>query len=108
MKFNLGVEILESKQLMAGGVTTTLAGGVLAIMGTNQDDNVRVSNPTATTVQVRDGEVLLTDGPFAEGAEVANGFYLLSAADRDEAAEIASMIPATAVQLRRLAGIAGL
>ena len=32
---------------------------------------------TATTVRVRDGEVLLTDGPFAEGAEVANGFYLL-------------------------------
>jgi hypothetical protein len=63
---------------------------------------------TATTVRVRDGEVLLTDGPFAEGAEVANGFYLLSAADRDEAAKIASMIPASAVQLRRLAGIAGL
>jgi hypothetical protein len=63
---------------------------------------------TATTVRVRDGEVLLTDGPFAEGAEVANGFYLLRAADRDEATKIASMIPASAVQLRRLAGIAGL
>ena len=63
---------------------------------------------TATTVRVRGGEVLLTDGPFAEGAEVANGFYLLSAADREEAAKIASMIPASAVQLRRLAGVAGL
>ena len=30
---------------------------------------------TATTVRVRDGEVLLTDGPYVEGAEVANGFY---------------------------------
>ena len=63
---------------------------------------------TATTVRVRDGEVLLTDGPFAEGAEVANGFYLLRATDRDEATKIASMIPASAVQLRRLAGVAGL
>ena len=63
---------------------------------------------TATTVRVRDGEVLLTDGPFAEGAEVANGFYLLQAADRDEATKVASMIPASTVQLRRLAGVAGL
>ncbi|WP_328351444.1 YciI family protein [Mycobacterium sp. NBC_00419] len=60
---------------------------------------------TATTVRVRDGAVLLTDGPFAEGAEVASGFYLLRAADRDEAAKLASMIPASAVQLRRLAGV---
>ncbi len=63
---------------------------------------------TATTVRVRDGEVLLTDGPFAEGAEVANGFYLLQAADRDEATKVASMIPASTVQLRRLAGVSGL
>jgi len=63
---------------------------------------------TATTVRVRDGEVLLTDGPFAEGAEVANGFYLLRAADSDEAIKVASMIPASTVQLRRLAGVAGL
>ncbi len=63
---------------------------------------------TATTVRVRDGEVLLTDGPYAEGAEVANGFYVLSATDRDEATKVASMIPATAVYLRRLAGVSGL
>lgn len=63
---------------------------------------------TATTVRVRDGEVTLTDGPFAEGTEVANGFYLLSASDRDEAIKVASMIPASVVQLRQLAGISGL
>ncbi|WP_396927802.1 YciI family protein [Mycolicibacterium sp.] len=63
---------------------------------------------TATTVRVRDGELVLTDGPYAEGAEVANGFYVLSAADRDEATKIASMIPASAVELRRLAGVSGL
>jgi len=63
---------------------------------------------TATTVRVRDGEVLITDGPYAEGAEVANGFYVLSAADRDEAVKVASMIPASAVELRQRAGVSGL
>ncbi len=63
---------------------------------------------TATTVRVRDGDVVITDGPYIEGAEVANGFYVLSAADRDEAAKVAAMIPASAVQLRQLAGVSGL
>jgi hypothetical protein len=63
---------------------------------------------TATTVRVRDGQVLLTDGPYAEGAEIANGFYVLAATDRDEAVKLAAMIPATAVQLRQLAGVSGL
>ncbi|OBK35711.1 transcription initiation protein [Mycobacterium sp. 1245111.1] len=63
---------------------------------------------TATTVRVRDGEVLLTDGPFAESAEIATGVYLLSAADRDEAVKLASMIPASGVEVRQLAGVSGL
>jgi hypothetical protein len=63
---------------------------------------------TATTVRVRDDELLLTDGPFAEGAEVANGFYFIKTADRDEAIKVASHIPATTVELRRLAGVSGL
>ena len=63
---------------------------------------------TATTVRVRDGEAIVTDGPYVEGAEVASGFYLLGAADRDEAVKIASMIPASAVELRHLAGVSGL
>ncbi len=63
---------------------------------------------TATTVRVRDGEVLLTDGPYAEGAEIATGVYMLSAADRDEAVKLASMIPASTVEVRQLAGVSGL
>ena len=63
---------------------------------------------TATTVRVRDGEVLLTDGPFPEAAEIATGFYVLTAADRDEAVKLAAMIPAGAVQLRQLAGVSSL
>jgi hypothetical protein len=57
---------------------------------------------------VRDGEALITDGPYAEGAEVANGFYVLSATDRDEAVKLASMIPATTVEVRQLAGVSHL
>ncbi|APE18217.1 transcription initiation protein [Mycobacterium sp. WY10] len=63
---------------------------------------------TATTVRVRDGEIVLTDGPYAEAAEVANGYYVLSATGRDEATKIASMIPASVVELRRMAGVSGL
>jgi hypothetical protein len=63
---------------------------------------------TATTVRVRDGETLITDGPFAEGAEIATGVYLLAAGDRDEAVKLASMIPASAVEVRQLAGVSGL
>ena len=57
---------------------------------------------------MRDGKATFTDGPYVEGAEVANGYYILRAADRDEAVKIASMIPATTVELRQLAGISGL
>ncbi|OBG67752.1 MULTISPECIES: YciI family protein [unclassified Mycobacterium] len=63
---------------------------------------------TATTVRVRDGEVLITDGPYVEGAEIATGVYLLGAADRDEAVKLASMIPASTVQVRQLAGLSAL
>jgi hypothetical protein len=63
---------------------------------------------TATTVRVRDGDVMLTDGPYAEAAEIATGFYLLAASDRDEAVKLAGMIPAGAVELRQLAGVSGL
>ena len=47
----------------------------------------------ATSVQVRDGEVLTTDGPFAETKEQIVGFYLIDAKDLDEAVEIASKVP---------------
>jgi hypothetical protein len=47
----------------------------------------------ATTVRVRDGEVLTTDGPFAETKEQLGGFYLVDCKDLDEAIEVASKIP---------------
>jgi hypothetical protein len=51
---------------------------------------------TATTVRVRDGERLLTDGPFAETKEQLAGFYMLDCANLDEAIEWASKIPGAA------------
>jgi hypothetical protein len=63
---------------------------------------------TATTVRVRDGKVLLTDGPYIEGAEVANGYYIIDVDDREEAVKVASMIPSTTVEVRQLMGISGL
>ncbi|MEV4567522.1 YciI family protein [Nonomuraea sp. NPDC049419] len=47
----------------------------------------------ATTVRVRDGELILTDGPFTETKEMIVGFDLLECADLDEAIEVARTHP---------------
>lgn len=47
----------------------------------------------ATTVRVRSGERMVTDGPFAETKEQLGGFYLVDCADLDEAIDWASRIP---------------
>ena len=47
----------------------------------------------ATTVQVRDGDVITSDGPFAETKEQIGGFYIVDCKDLDEAIEIAAKIP---------------
>ena len=48
---------------------------------------------TATTVKVRDGKTVTTDGPFAETREQLGGYYVVEAADLDEAIGIAESIP---------------
>ena len=48
---------------------------------------------TATTVRVREGKTLSSDGPFAETKEHLGGFYLIEAKDLDEATAIAARIP---------------
>ena len=48
---------------------------------------------TATTVRVRDGKTVTTDGPFAETKEQLGGFYLIEARDLNEAIQVASKIP---------------
>ena len=61
---------------------------------------------TATTVRHRDGQTLMTDGPFPESREVLAGYYLLECADLDRALELAARVPAVrlggAVEVRAL------
>jgi hypothetical protein len=49
---------------------------------------------TATTVRVDDGGTLTTDGPFAETKEALGGYYIVEAADLDEAIAVAKQVPA--------------
>jgi hypothetical protein len=52
---------------------------------------------TATTVRVRDGKRVVTDGPFAETREQLGGFYWIDAKDLDEAIAIAERIPSARI-----------
>ena len=52
---------------------------------------------TATSVRVRDGKRLVTDGPFAETREQLGGYYLGQAKDLDEAIELAARIPSARI-----------
>ena len=66
---------------------------------------------TATSVRVRDGKPLVTDGPFAETREQLGGYFLIDARDLDEAIGIAEMVPAGrwgTVEIRPVMEIAGL
>lgn len=56
--------------------------------------NALMPTNTATTVRVRDGKILTTDGPFAETKEQLGGYYLLNCRDLDEAIELAARVPA--------------
>ena len=60
-------------------------------------------SPTATTIRVRDGQRITTDGPFMETREALGGYYILECADLDEAIAWAARIPGAAdgaVELR--------
>jgi hypothetical protein len=50
-------------------------------------------NPTATTLRLKDGQTITTDGPFAETKEGLGGFYLIEAEDLDEALALAAQCP---------------
>lgn len=60
-----------------------------ALVGANQLQ----PSSTATTVSVRDGETIVSDGPFAETKEVLGGYYLIDVDTLDEAIEWAARIP---------------
>src|SRR5205809_7242967 len=67
--------------------------------------------PTATTVRLREGKRLVTDGPFAETREQLGGYFLIEAKDLDEAIGVATRIPAAkkgTVEIRPVIEIPGL
>jgi hypothetical protein len=66
---------------------------------------------TATSIRMREGRPLVTDGPFAETREQLGGYFLVDAKDLDEAINIASAIPAGkwgTVEIRPIMEISGL
>jgi hypothetical protein len=66
---------------------------------------------TATTVSVRDGRTLITDGPFAETHEHLGGYYVLDCRNLDEALELAALCPMAAegsIEVRPIAEVPGL
>ena len=66
---------------------------------------------TATSVRVREGERLVTDGPFAETREQLGGFYIVEANDLDEVIAIAEKVPPVkygTIEIRPVMEIAGL
>jgi hypothetical protein len=66
---------------------------------------------TATSLRVREGKRIVTDGPFAETREQLGGYYLIEARDLDEAMDIAHRIPVASlgtIEIRPLLEIPGL
>jgi len=66
---------------------------------------------TATSIRVRDGKPLVTDGPFAETREQLGGFFSIDAQDLDAAIAIATQIPGArvgTVEIRPVIEVAGL
>ena len=83
----------------------------LASKGQYLGANPLYPTATATSVRVREGKGLVTDGPFAETREQLGGYFLIECSDLDEAIRIAERIPAArlgTVEVRPVVEIAGL
>ncbi|MEO6391579.1 MAG: YciI family protein [Pyrinomonadaceae bacterium] len=66
---------------------------------------------TATSVQIRGGKRIVTDGPFAETREQLGGYYVIEAADLDEALAIAERVPPVkfgTIEVRPILELSGL
>jgi len=100
----------ESERHECYGESTKLAHQLKA-KGQYLGANPLQSVTTATTVQVRSGKRLVTDGPFAETREQLGGYFLIEAKNLDDAIEIAGKIPAArkgTVEIRPLVEIPNL
>jgi hypothetical protein len=88
-------EVMKDYNEFAAGAAAVIKGG-----------NALYPTASATTVRVsggKGGDVITSDGPYAETKEALTGFYLLDCADLDEAVKVAARIPAAwdgAVEVR--------
>ena len=82
-----GLELEEQKEITGEYLAVSEAPGVTAGHQLHPAD-------TATTVRVKDGRTLTTDGPFIEAKEALGGYLLFEADDLDAAIELAARIPA--------------
>ena len=83
----------------------------LSVSGHFVAANPLKSVATATSVKVRDGKPIITDGPFAETREQLGGYFLIEARDHEEALQIAQRIPGAkigTVEIRPVLEISGL
>jgi hypothetical protein len=90
-------EIREDQALLAAWLEDTIARGV------NLQGNYLQPSRNAATIRARDGELLLTDGPFAETKEQIAGFDIIECADMQEALRVAGAHPTTrhgAIEIR--------
>jgi len=89
----LSVHMVEGAEMPSGEELEKAFAAVDAFNAKVQDQGAWVFGgglhpaETATVVRVKDGEVLLTDGPFAESKEQIGGFWVIKAADLDAALE---------------------
>jgi hypothetical protein len=105
----------EEQQLDEATRENCYAESLELIQDLNASGRYRAAAPlypvsTATSVRMRDGKRLLTDGPFAETREQLGGYYLVDARDLDEAIEIAGRIPGArfgTVEVRPVIELAG-
>ena len=83
-RFSQGYDLAEMGEYQALGqqFSANIKGG-----------NALQPTTTAKSVRVRDGKALITDGPFAETKDQLGGYYLIEAANIDEATKMAAKIP---------------
>jgi len=98
MQYLLMIYDEESRSAGMGKAEWDAETAEYSVFGKENGKAIRGGNalqPTsvATTVRVRDGKTLTTDGPFAETKEQLGGYYLIEASDLDEAIAIAAKIP---------------
>ena len=92
------------EEIMAGYVAFT---EMVEKLGLLRGSARLMPTSSATTVRVRDGKTLTTDGPFAETKEQFGGYYLLDCKDLDQAIEMAAQIPTArggSIEVRPLMG----